>query len=123
MEFESAYLGDWYQDKEYEQAQLLWLWYDYYTEVFDRSLWSARPSRYDETMVTLTSPLAHSESNKNAMKIRNHMYEVAREYGISTEAMHKAKTDSYRNACKMQVRMDTYLELDKLGEFSFINGR
>ncbi|MEK4025430.1 hypothetical protein [Sporosarcina sp. FSL W7-1283] len=119
MEFKNEYLGEFYQDEEYEKAQLLWLWYDYHTEVFDRSLWSAR----DETAVTLTTPLAHSESNRNAMKIREYMYEVARRYNISSSAMHKAKTDGYRNACKMQNRMDTYLALDRLEEFNFINGQ
>lgn len=119
--FKKEFLGEWYQDDEYEKAQLLWLWYDYQTEIFDRSLWSARPSKYDETMVTLTTPLAHAESNRNAMTTRSSMYEIARGYNISSEIMHKAKTDSYRNNCKMQVRLDTYSKLEELGEFMFIN--
>lgn len=115
MKFKNEYLGYFHRDGEYEKAQLLWLWYDYHTEVFDRSLWSARPSKSDETMVALMTPLAHAESNKNAMKVRKYMYEVAKRYNISLAAMHKAKVDGYRSVCEMQVRMDIYLKLDKSG--------
>ncbi|MEK4025429.1 hypothetical protein [Sporosarcina sp. FSL W7-1283] len=121
MEFKNEYLGYFHQDDDYEKAQLLWLWYDYHTEIFDRSLWSAKPSRNDESMVVLASSLAHAESNRNAMKIRNDMYEIAKSYNISHDVMHKAKTDNYRNSCKMKVRMDTYLKLYDLGKLNFIN--
>lgn len=68
MRFKNEYLGEFHQDEEYEKAQMLWLWYDYHTETFDRKLWSVKPSIYDETMVILTSRSAQKESDMHADK-------------------------------------------------------
>lgn len=121
MRFKNEYLGEFYQGEEHEKAQLLWLWYDYHTEIFDRGLWSAKPFRYDETMVVLTSRLAQKESDMHVWRVRTHIYEVAKNLNISSEIMNRAKIDSYRSPCKMQDRIDAYLELNAIGEFDFIS--
>ncbi|PKR82456.1 hypothetical protein [Heyndrickxia camelliae] len=56
MNFKQEYIYEWSQDDSYEKAQLLWLWYDYHTEMYDRELWSQYPAQNDETMVMLSSP-------------------------------------------------------------------
>lgn len=120
MKFKNEYLGYFQPDEEYEKAQLLWLWYDYHTEVFDRSLWGSRPSISDATMAALTTPLSHSKSSRNARKMRELIYAVSKEYNISEKTMREAKNDNYRNIHKIQSRMSIYLELEELKRFNFI---
>lgn len=120
MDFQREYLCEWIQNDEYEKAELLWLWYDYHTEVYDRGLWSQRPSKYDETMVMLESHDARRLSNQNAIKLKQYIYEVAKKFNISDRIMQDSKNDNYRYATKIQKRIDDFLELDRQGKFKFI---
>ncbi|PLR72238.1 hypothetical protein [Bacillus sp. UMB0728] len=120
MNFKQEYISEWVQDDAYEKAELLWLWYDYQTEIYDRSLWGQRPAPDDETMVILTSPEARGLSNKNALKYRRLLLQVASCFNISDEILHNTKNNSYRNKSRMSKRIEDYLYLEKLGEFDFI---
>lgn len=119
-EFKNKYLGVFSMSSEYEKAQLLWLWYDYHTEIFDASLWSAKPSMSDETMTVLVSHSAISESYKNARRARDFIYEAARKKNIAISTMQTAKNDNYRSSHKMKDRLDIYLGLSEIGKFNFI---
>lgn len=121
MDFKSDYLGIWVKDDEYDKAQLLWLWYDYHTEIYDRSLWGTAPSRHDETMVVFRSYESQSLASKNAAEIRRKIYNIAKYYNISNETMMNTKNDSFRGRMKIQVRLDMYEEYNKQGKFSFIH--
>lgn len=116
----NEYLGNWTDDDEYNKAQLLWLWYDYYTETYDRSLWGTVPSKHDETMVVFKSCEARCLANKNAERVRKEIYAVAEQCNINNEVMMKAKNDSFRGRMKMQGRLETFVEYEKQGKFSFI---
>lgn len=122
MDFRNECLGSWIVDEEYEKAQLLWLWYDYYTEVYDRSLWGTVPSKHDDTIVVFKSFEAQALSDKNAQKTRKEIYGVAEHYNISHQEMQKAKIDGFRSRTKMQRRIDAFLEYEKLGKFDFMFG-
>lgn len=120
MDFRTEYLYEWVHDEDYEKAELLWLWYDYYTEIYDRGLWSQYHSKNDETMVLLGSPEARKLSNQNAARIRQYIYSVARHFNISDRIMFDTKNDNYRYATKMQKRIDDFIELNNQGKFKFI---
>jgi hypothetical protein len=120
LRFENQYLFEWQRDENYEKAELLWLWYDYHTEMYDRGLWSKCPSPNDDTMVILASPEARKLSNQNATRVRNYMLNIARNYCLSDEVIHSAKMSSYRSKSKMQKRIDDFEELDSQGKFKFI---
>lgn len=107
--------------EEYEKAELLWLWYDYHTEIYDQGLWSQYPAPNDETMVILRSPEARKLSNQNALRVKNYMLEVARKHNLSDDIINQTKNSSYRCTVKIQKRIDEYIELDKQGKFQFIN--
>jgi len=122
VNFKQEYFHYFEHDDKYDKAQLLWLWYDYYTEMYDRTLWSQRPSPYDETMVILDSHEARSLSNRNAGELRKKIAEIARYYEIDNDTLNRAKSDSFRNRPKMNKRIEEYLQYDKLGKLNFING-
>lgn len=120
MEFKNEYLGSWMLDYKYEKAQLIWLWYDYYTEIYDRALWGTTAFKYDETMVVFKSYEAHSLSNKNAHKLRKEIYRIALYCNIDHETMSEAKSDSFRGSPKMQNRLETFLEYRTQNKFAFM---
>lgn len=72
--------------------------------MYDRTLWSQRPSPYDETMVILDSPEAHSLSNRNAGGLRKKINKIARYYEINHEEVLKAKCDELRNSKRNSKR-------------------
>jgi hypothetical protein len=118
VNFKSYYLNN--EWAAYDKAELLWLWYDYYTEIYDRGLWSQHTSEYDDTLVVLTDPEAIKMSNQNAQRVKKYIYDIARSYNISDKIMFDMKNDNYRMVTKMQKRIDDFIEFDNKGEFKFI---
>lgn len=118
MEFAKEYFGEWVKDDKYEYAELLWLWYDYYTETYDRRLPNV-VSPYDSTSVI---PVGESRnaSGKNAALIRNDIYWVAKHYGIDNELMQRAKVNRFQKGEAAQYRIDLFLQYREQGKFRFM---
>lgn len=100
------------------KAELLWLWYDYHTEMYDQSLPSF-PSRHDEGSVIVREDYRHF-SNRNAIKMRTLISHIAKLYNISEDEMEAEKR--YRNGSNTKRRLENYewLKNNKPKEFTFI---
>ncbi|MGF9745719.1 hypothetical protein ABEX05_00335 [Bacillus velezensis] len=116
MNFKREYLGYCINNT----ADMLWLWYDYYTEIFDRSLPYTVTAPDDETGVIPIQFPYTSWSYNNAQKLLNDIYWVAKVHGVSAEEMFRAKMSEVRGKSSSQNRIDLFLKLDKKGQFEFI---
>ncbi|WP_350253628.1 hypothetical protein [Bacillus halotolerans] len=103
-----------------DTADLLWLWYDYHTEVFDRSLPSTIPSPNDKTAVIPTRFPYTIWSYENAQKLKNEIYWIAKDQGVTAREIFQAENSQSRERGSSQNRIDLFLELDKKGQFEFI---
>lgn len=122
--FEREYLNAWQEkDEAYTKAEMLWLWYDYQTEIFDRSLLSAFPDKLDDTMVTFHSPLDHSLAGRNAASVRKEIMDIARFYKIPDEVLQQVKMSMERMRSTMQSRIVQFVACDALGYFDFITAQ
>ena len=108
-----------YTDEEFKKAELLWLWYDYKTEMYNRFLGGV-PSEHDKTKT-----MVHENLKSLSVKyMRNSMYvliSIARKYGISNIVLDEAELDSYRIRSNAQKRVDEYLIREADGEMQFIH--
>lgn len=118
MDYKMHYLFE--VNEIYRKAELLWLWYDYQTEIYDQGLWSTYPSPHDETMVLHRLPEARKLSSQNAYKIRNMMMDIAKHYSVPDEEMQAAKNNLNKIRSKMSKKIEDYLYLKERGEFKFI---
>lgn len=75
-------------------ALLLWQWYDYHTEMHDRTFPHVK-GRYGEAMII--DSMYRSMSNLYAKNRLNYIWEVSRRYGITSLEMNAAKNSSPRN--------------------------
>ncbi|MFP2985355.1 hypothetical protein KM776_11115 [Bacillus velezensis] len=116
MNFQREYLGYCINNT----ADMLWLWYDYHTEIFDRSLPYTVVAPDDETTAIPTRFPYTSWSNNNAQKLLNDIYWIANAHGVSAEEMFRAKMSEVRGKSSSQDRIDLFLKLDKKGQFEFI---
>lgn len=116
MNFQREYLGYYIHNT----ADMLWLWYDYHTEIFDRSLPYTVATPGDETGVIPTRFPYTIWSHNNAQKLLNDIYGIAKAHGVSAEEMFRAKMSEVRGRSSSQDRIDLFLNLDKKGQFEFI---
>ncbi|MCY9011436.1 hypothetical protein MOE50_21045 [Bacillus inaquosorum] len=116
MNFQREYLGY----SIHNTADMLWLWYDYHTEIFDRSLPYTVTAPNDETAVIPTRLPYTSWSYNNAQKLLNDIYWIAKAHGVTAEEMFRAKMSEVRGRSSSQDRIDLFLKLDKKGQLEFI---
>ncbi|WP_437132732.1 hypothetical protein [Bacillus atrophaeus] len=116
MNFQQEYLGYCIHNT----ADMLWLWYDYHTEIFDRSFPYTVAAPDDETAVIPTRFPYTSWSYNNAQKLLKDIYWIAKAHGVSSEEMFRAKMSEVRGRSSSQDRIDLFLKLDKKGQFEFI---
>ncbi|MGG0943442.1 hypothetical protein ABE143_14455 [Bacillus subtilis] len=117
MNFQREYLGYYIHNT----ADMLWLWYDYHTEIFDRSLPYTVATPDDETAVIQTRFPYTIWSYNNAQKLLKDIYWIAKTHEVSAEEMFQAKmSEVVRGRSSSQNRIDLFLELDKKGQFKFI---
>ena len=91
MKWETIYLCDFVDDRPFK----LWVYYYTLTEIFDRGRLLQRPSLHENDVV-VPYGFCIGESNKYAFKIRKLIYDVADYYGISKDALDKAKFELNR---------------------------
>lgn len=82
------------ESKETKIARLLWLWYDYHTEMHDRTFPHIK-GRHGEAMII--DSMYRSMSNLYAKNQLNYIWGVSRRYGITSLEMNAAKNSSPRN--------------------------
>ncbi|MCY7767992.1 hypothetical protein [Bacillus inaquosorum] len=116
MNFQREYLGYCIHNT----ADMLWLWYDYHTEIFDRSLPYTVAATHDKTAVIPTRFPYTIWSYNNAQKLLKDIYWIAKAHEVSAEEMFQAKMSEIRGRSSSQNRIDLFLELDKKGQFKFI---
>lgn len=80
--------------KKDKMAQMLWLWYDYHTEKFDRTLPHIPFGKLGEAKVVGSESV--SLSNGHARKLYIKMKQAAFILGVTKEIMFKSKMSSYR---------------------------
>jgi len=89
-------------------AQMLWLWYDYHTEKYDRTLPHTPVGRWGEALVIGEEFV--KLSNGYARNLYLKMKKVSFIFGIEEEFMFKAKMSDFR-AVHVDKMFDQYREM------------
>lgn len=82
------------ESRERKIARLLWLWYDYHTEIHDRTFPYVE-GQYGEAMIL--DRTYKSISNAYAGAMMRQIWNVANNNGVWSKHMTEAKNDNYRN--------------------------
>lgn len=104
------------------KAELLWLWYDYHTEIYDRSLPSCTyPFKGDPTMSMATNPDDRALSGRYSASVKEQLRIVANYYKIPDLSVQRARNNNERMNARMQHRLDVFEALNRRSAFKFFS--
>jgi hypothetical protein len=101
------------------KAYLLWLKYDYETEMYDQHLPNVPSPNNDGSVMPVGRWL--QVSNQNAMKCRKTIYEIANHYCIPTEVMSEEKRYRQRYTTKKRLEEYEWILNNRPEDLEFIN--